>query len=88
MLKEAGDELQDECNRKYPRGVTYGDIAVTGGGKLRCKEVYHVCCKTWNGEETRKVNATVHDNGHRREKTCLGGLRKTEAQTSLRIRAV
>lgn len=54
LLGIAGEELQNECNSKYPNGITHGDIAVTGGAKLQCKEVYHVSCKPWNGEQTRK----------------------------------
>lgn len=54
LLAVAGDELQSECTNKYPDGISYGEIAVTGGGKLHCKEVYHVCCKTWSGEQTRQ----------------------------------
>lgn len=54
LLAIAGNELQSECTSKYPDGISYGEIAVTGGGKLQCKEVYHVCCKTWSGEQTRQ----------------------------------
>lgn len=54
LLSVAGDGLQTDCNSKYPDGITYGDIAVTGGAKLSCKEVYHVCCKPWSGEQTRQ----------------------------------
>ena len=57
LLNVAGEGLQKECNSKYPNGIKYGDIAVTAGSKLQCKEVYHVCCKTWNGEATRKVRS-------------------------------
>ncbi|XP_046557245.1 protein mono-ADP-ribosyltransferase PARP14-like [Haliotis rubra] len=42
MLKAAGDDLQDECKTKYPSGVKAGEVAVTGGGNLSCKQVYHI----------------------------------------------
>ncbi|XP_067657209.1 protein mono-ADP-ribosyltransferase PARP15-like [Haliotis asinina] len=42
MLEAAGDDLQDECKTKYPSGIKAGEVAVTGGGNLSCKQVYHI----------------------------------------------
>ena len=55
LLSVAGDALQNECNTKYPNGMAYGDIAVTSGAQLQCKEVYHTCLRTWSGDQTRQV---------------------------------
>ena len=46
-----------------------------------CGSVYVCLCRPGYAELTPLI-------GHRREKTCLRGLRTTQAQTSLRIRAV
>ena len=46
-----------------------------------CGSVYDCLCRPGYAELTPLI-------GHRREKTCLRGLRTTKAQTSLRIRAV
>ncbi|XP_076451605.1 protein mono-ADP-ribosyltransferase PARP14-like isoform X2 [Babylonia areolata] len=42
ILQEAGPELQDECRRRYPSGISFGHMARTSGYSLACKEVYHL----------------------------------------------
>ncbi|XP_071089965.1 protein mono-ADP-ribosyltransferase PARP15-like [Haliotis cracherodii] len=53
LLEAAGDDLQDECNTKYPSGVKVGEVAVTGGGNLSCKQVYHITLKDrWSQDQS------------------------------------
>lgn len=48
LLNAGGQSLQSECTKKYPKGVNPGEIAVTGGGKLECKNVYHGALTGWS----------------------------------------
>lgn len=41
ILHAAGQSLKEECESRYPTGIQYGQVAVTGGHKLRCKKIYH-----------------------------------------------
>ena len=53
----AGPSLQQECSTKGP--VNVGDMAVTGGGNLKCKHVFHVVCDGWNGGEGEQVKSVL-----------------------------
>jgi O-acetyl-ADP-ribose deacetylase (regulator of RNase III) len=48
ILAAAGQALQEECNKKYPKGIDNGDVAVTKGHKLSCQEVFHVTLSSWS----------------------------------------
>ncbi|CAC5424291.1 Protein mono-ADP-ribosyltransferase PARP15 [Mytilus coruscus] len=39
LLKVGGQALQDECLQNYPKGVGYGEVAVTSGYNLPCSYV-------------------------------------------------
>ena len=41
LLKKAGDDLQLECNIKYPKGILFPEIAITKGYKLSCQFIFH-----------------------------------------------
>ena len=41
LLKTAGDNLQDDCRQFYPKGIQWGEIAVTYGHRLSCSYVFH-----------------------------------------------
>lgn len=41
ILRAAGKSLKKECEKKYPGGIKYGQVAVTGGHRLKCKNIYH-----------------------------------------------
>ncbi|OWF51697.1 Poly [ADP-ribose] polymerase 14 [Mizuhopecten yessoensis] len=49
LSQAAGPSVQQECNDKYPRGITAGDVAVTTGGQLNCNHIYHVTIPKWDG---------------------------------------
>ncbi|XP_067675632.1 protein mono-ADP-ribosyltransferase PARP14-like [Haliotis asinina] len=48
LLQAAGPQLQEECNRKYEEGINFGEVAVTKGGNLQCKVVFHGLLLKWN----------------------------------------
>lgn len=41
ILRAAGQSLKEECDNKYPNGIKYGQVAVTGGHGLKCRKIYH-----------------------------------------------
>ena len=41
ILRAAGQTLKEECSQKYPNGIKYGQVAVTGGHGLKCRNIYH-----------------------------------------------
>lgn len=41
MLKTAGDGLQTDCATYYPKGIEWGEMAVTRGHQLPSKYVFH-----------------------------------------------
>lgn len=47
FLQAAGRRLKEECSKSYPNGICFGEVAVTQGYKLKCKNVYHVALPTW-----------------------------------------
>ncbi|XP_041369508.1 protein mono-ADP-ribosyltransferase PARP14-like [Gigantopelta aegis] len=54
ILTAAGDSLQKECRRNYSKGIQPGEIAVTSGGNLNCKKVFHTCLPNWSNDPTGK----------------------------------
>ncbi|CAI9744149.1 Hypothetical predicted protein [Octopus vulgaris] len=48
ILFAAGSEIQDECNQKYPRGISTSKIAITKGYNLNCKNVFHLALPPWD----------------------------------------
>ncbi|KAL3880945.1 hypothetical protein ACJMK2_033147 [Sinanodonta woodiana] len=54
LLEEAGSELQDECDEKYPDGIQHGDVAVTAGYNLQCEKVYHGALPSWDKTHNTK----------------------------------
>ncbi|XP_053377233.1 protein mono-ADP-ribosyltransferase PARP14-like isoform X2 [Mercenaria mercenaria] len=49
LLKAGGDMLDQECKTKYPDGIKSGEVAVTSGGAMKCKELYHGLLAKWDG---------------------------------------
>lgn len=48
LLRAGGESLQKECRMKYKSGVQPGEVAVTKGGNLHCRQVYHGAIKKWD----------------------------------------
>ncbi|XP_060577859.1 protein mono-ADP-ribosyltransferase PARP14-like [Ruditapes philippinarum] len=51
VLREGGQDLQNECKEKYPNEIKFGEIAVVHGhGALECNFVYLTTLPNWNSE--------------------------------------
>ncbi|XP_029644913.1 protein mono-ADP-ribosyltransferase PARP14-like [Octopus sinensis] len=48
ILNAAGPQIQRECNRKYPQGISIYEIAVTKGYNLKCENVFHLVLPPWD----------------------------------------
>ena len=66
LAKAAGPVLAQECARKATSMKTPGEVTVTKGGNLKCKYVFHVVLKSYDGigKEAEEVcydkQCTVH----------------------------
>ncbi|XP_062595054.1 uncharacterized protein LOC134256426 [Saccostrea cucullata] len=61
MLMAAGSKLQKDCDDKYPNGIQYGDIAITGGHDLHCQFVYHGALPKWGTSGTSTPKQILKD---------------------------
>ena len=52
LSKAAGPTLQAECTKKAP--ISDGEIAVTGGGNLQCRYVFHIVASQYD-QQAEKV---------------------------------
>ncbi|XP_041355431.1 protein mono-ADP-ribosyltransferase PARP14-like [Gigantopelta aegis] len=43
ILEAAGSSIQEECKNNYPNGIESWGVAVTSGGNITCKQIYHIC---------------------------------------------
>ncbi|XP_076461058.1 uncharacterized protein LOC143293737 [Babylonia areolata] len=59
LLRVGGMEIQEECKAKYPSGIKMGELAVTKGGKLMCKKIFH--CTLPKEKDTAKIRKVVKD---------------------------
>ena len=51
ILKAAGFGIQDECNFKYPNGITVTDVAITSGGDLEYVDnIFHVTSNDYTND--------------------------------------
>ena len=48
LLKVGGETILQELQQKYPDRITLGNIAVSRGGNLPCKEIYHGVLVKWD----------------------------------------
>lgn len=59
LLRAGGESLQDECIMKYKHGVQPGEVAMTMGGNLHCKQVYHGTIKKWDHNRGDALNVSI-----------------------------
>ena len=57
LLKLGGPDLQAECNKKG--SISVGEVAVTGGGKLECRHIFHVVIPRYDGPEGQAEKVTL-----------------------------
>lgn len=55
LLDAAGDGIQTECRTNYPNGIEDGEIAITSGGQLSCKAIYHGALSKYTCDEDEEV---------------------------------
>ncbi|XP_053406389.1 uncharacterized protein LOC128559209 [Mercenaria mercenaria] len=55
LLNAAGRKLQQECRDQHPKGITPDMIAVTGGYKLMCKQVFHITLPRYDGDTKNDI---------------------------------
>lgn len=48
LFHAGGEALQSECRLKYKDGIQPGEVAITKGGHLKCRQVYHGTIKRWD----------------------------------------
>ena len=48
IMQAAGSKIQDECEKNYPAGIGFGQLAVTSGGNMRCKALFHGTIGSWD----------------------------------------
>ncbi|KAH9499179.1 hypothetical protein Btru_004354 [Bulinus truncatus] len=72
VLEKAGVVIQKELQEKYRKGIKFGEFAVSSGGNMACKYIFHACLSRYTGDNceelanvitkilvhTEKVNAT------------------------------
>lgn len=59
LLATGGANIQAECTAKYPKGISFDQIAKTSAGQLLCKAIYHCACPEWDKGtgQSEKVSA-------------------------------
>ncbi|CAH1781382.1 unnamed protein product [Owenia fusiformis] len=75
ILKVAGREIQEECLKKKPNGIEYGEVCSTRGYNIKsCAGVYHCVCKSYKDPECEKtirqiINACLKRVAEKRHKS-------------------
>ncbi|XP_029635758.1 protein mono-ADP-ribosyltransferase PARP14-like isoform X2 [Octopus sinensis] len=59
ILNSAGPQIQDECNQKYPQGISTSEIAITKGYNLKCKNVFHLALPPWDENSSDLILANL-----------------------------
>ncbi|XP_036354926.1 protein mono-ADP-ribosyltransferase PARP14-like [Octopus sinensis] len=59
ILLAAGPEIQNECNQRYPQGISTSKIAVTKGYNLNCKNVFHLVLPPWDENSPDSILANL-----------------------------
>ncbi|XP_029658378.2 protein mono-ADP-ribosyltransferase PARP14-like [Octopus sinensis] len=59
ILNAAGPEIQNECNQKYPQGISMSEIAITKGYNLKCDNVFHLALPPWDENSSHLILANL-----------------------------
>ena len=59
IVESAGDAVQEECKTKYPKGIQYADVVVTGAGdlqrKAKIKNILHSALPLYTSHKHEQV---------------------------------
>ncbi|KAH9492135.1 hypothetical protein Btru_048699 [Bulinus truncatus] len=59
ILKEAGDQIQTELKTRYSKGIGLGDFAVSSGGNMLCKYIFHAAMWTYTKENIKNMKNLI-----------------------------
>lgn len=59
LADSGGDAIQKECEENYPGGITENEVAVTNGGNLKCRKVYHVTLPKWEDNNKQAITTAM-----------------------------
>ncbi|XP_061184931.1 uncharacterized protein LOC133192944 [Saccostrea echinata] len=59
LLSAAGRGIQRECRQNYPGTLSTGEIAVTTGGNLACKAIYHGVLAKYSSKKDEQILADL-----------------------------
>ena len=59
ILARAGNNLQAECDEKYPNGIKYGELAITSGYQLPYSLVFHCSVQDMKKENSFQVRMFI-----------------------------
>lgn len=60
IAETGGNIIQEECDQKFPKGIEWGQVAVTSAGNLPCKAIFHGAVASW--DDGLGLSETVSDN--------------------------
>ncbi|XP_062602530.1 protein mono-ADP-ribosyltransferase PARP15-like isoform X2 [Saccostrea cucullata] len=61
LLNAAGFGIQLECQQRYPNGIQDGTIAITSGGQLSCKAIYHGALAKYSSKQDEQILQNLID---------------------------
>ena len=62
LSESGGQSIQQECLKNYPSGISENEVAVTNGGNLKCRKIYHVHLPKWEDNNSQVINMIVEKN--------------------------
>ena len=82
LLKVGGETILQELQQKYPDGITPGKIAVSAGGNLSCKEIYHGVLFKWDKGQGQAEKVHLYNKRHLNLFTVLSFISRGERNIS------
>ncbi|OPL33486.1 hypothetical protein AM593_03361, partial [Mytilus galloprovincialis] len=74
LADAGGNAIQKECCEKYPNGITKNEVAVTNGGNLKCRKVYHVTLPKWEMNNKQAIETATTNCLTEAHKSCVNSL--------------